>query len=92
MFPYLDTVHDAEVLTVELHVHVEPGVPAAHLERVVEDVAEPVVDHVTQLHVNVLGPELKRKFMSCTHCQEWGQQASWLLIGYTRVNNQSEAR
>ena len=25
-------------------------------------------------------------------CQELCQQASWLLIGYTRVNNQSEAR
>ena len=32
------------------------------------------------------------KFMSCRHCQELGQQASWPLIGYTRVNNQSEAR
>ena len=29
---------------------------------------------------------------SCSHCQELGQQASWLLIGCTRVNNQSEAR
>ena len=33
-----------------------------------------------------------RKFMSCSHCQELGQQASWLLIGCTRVNSQSEAR
>ena len=33
-----------------------------------------------------------RKFMSCCHRQELGQQASWLLIGCTRVNNQSEAR
>ena len=32
------------------------------------------------------------KFMSCSHCQELGQQASWLLTGCTRVNNQSEAR
>ena len=32
------------------------------------------------------------KFMSFSHCQELGQQATWLLIGYTRVNNQSEAR
>ena len=32
------------------------------------------------------------KFMSRSHGQELGQQASWLLIGYTRVNNQSEAR
>ena len=32
------------------------------------------------------------KFISCSHCQELGQQASWLLIGCTRVNNQSEAR
>ena len=32
------------------------------------------------------------KFMSCCHCQQLGQQASWLLIGCTRVNNQSEAR
>ena len=33
-----------------------------------------------------------RKFMSCSDCQELGQQVSWLLIGYTRVNNQSETR
>ena len=32
------------------------------------------------------------KFMSCSHGQELCQQASWLLIGYTRGNNQSEAR
>ena len=31
------------------------------------------------------------KLMSCTHCQELGQQASWLLNGCTRVNNKSEA-
>ena len=31
------------------------------------------------------------KFMSRSHCQELGQQASWLLIGCTRVDNQSEA-
>ena len=30
------------------------------------------------------------KCMSCSHCQEFCQQASWLLIGYTRVNSQSE--
>ena len=29
------------------------------------------------------------KFMS--YCQELGQQASWLLIGCTRVDNQSKA-
>ena len=32
------------------------------------------------------------KFMSCSRCQEFGQQASWLLIGYTRATNRSEAR
>ena len=32
-----------------------------------------------------------RKFMSCSHRQELGQQASRLLIGCTKVNNQSEA-
>ena len=32
------------------------------------------------------------KFFSFSHCQELCQQASWLLIGGTRVNNQSEAR
>ena len=26
------------------------------------------------------------KFMSCSHCQELGQKASWLLICCTRVN------
>ena len=31
------------------------------------------------------------KFMSCSHCQELCQRVSWLLIGCTRVNNQSEA-
>ena len=28
------------------------------------------------------------KFMSCCCCQELWQQSSWLLTGYTRVNNQ----
>ena len=32
------------------------------------------------------------KLMSCSHCREFCQQASWLLIGYTRVNNHSEAK
>ena len=32
------------------------------------------------------------KLMSCCHCHELCQQVSWLLIGCTRVNNQSEAR
>ena len=31
------------------------------------------------------------KLLSCSHCQELCQQARWLLIGYTKVNNQSEA-
>ena len=31
------------------------------------------------------------KFMSRSHCQKLCQWASWLLIGYTRVNNQSES-
>ena len=35
---------------------------------------------------------LVREFMSCSQCQELGQQANWLLIGCTRGNNQSEAR
>ena len=34
-----------------------------------------------------------RKLLSCSHRQkELSQQESWLLIGCTRVNNQSEAR
>ena len=33
-----------------------------------------------------------RKFMICSHRLELNQQVSWLLIGYTRVNNQSGAR
>ena len=34
-----------------------------------------------------------RNFMSCSYRQELGQQViRWLLIGCTRVNNQSEAR
>ena len=32
------------------------------------------------------------KFTSFSHSLELGQQASWLLISYTRVNNHSEAR
>ena len=35
---------------------------------------------------------LERKFMSCSQCQELGQQASWLLIGCTQVNNQLEVK
>ena len=30
------------------------------------------------------------KFMSCSHCKELCQQASWLLIGCPRVYNQSD--
>ena len=33
-----------------------------------------------------------RKLLNSSHCQELCQQAGWLLIGYIRVNNQSEAR
>ena len=33
-----------------------------------------------------------RKLLSCSHCQGLGQQASWLLIGFSSVNDQSEAR
>ena len=32
-----------------------------------------------------------RKLISCSRGQELGQHASWLLIGYTRENSQSEA-
>ena len=32
----------------------------------------------------------ERKFMSCSHCQELCQQASWLLIGCTRVQTTSQ--
>ena len=38
------------------------------------------------------GPAQGWKFMSCSHCQELCQQASWLPIDCTIVNNQSEAR
>ena len=44
----------------------------------------------TQLRLSQLNQGWK--FMSCSQCQELCQQASWLLIGCTRVNNQSEAR
>ena len=50
--------------------------------------ADPLHQGVRQ---NCLGPHQPgrhRKFMTCSHCQELGQQASWLLIGCTRVNNQ----
>ena len=33
-----------------------------------------------------------QKFLSCSHCHELCQQVIWLLVGCSRVNNQSEAR
>ena len=40
----------------------------------------------------ILACEQGWKFMSCSHCQEFCQQADWLLIGCTRVINESDAR
>ena len=36
--------------------------------------------------------DLGWKCTSCSHCQKLCQQANWLLIGCTRVDNQLEAR
>ena len=48
---------------------------------------------VVRLHVvlqgQVAGKGLRWKLLSSNHCQELGQQASWLLISCTKVNNQS---
>jgi hypothetical protein len=53
----LDAVSDGCVAEIRRS-HIEPGIPAAHVEGVVEDGAEAVVDDVTDADVNVLGPEL----------------------------------
>ena len=45
-----------------------------------------------QDEIQKLGPLQGWKFISCSYCQELCQQASWPLIGCTRMNNQSEAR
>ena len=43
--------------------------------------------------INAKDPAIQgRNLLSCSHCQELCQQASWLLIGSPRVNNQSKAR
>ena len=48
---------------------------------------------VSAMILDTLGPSYQgRNFLSCSHCQKLRQQASWLLIGCTRVNNQSEVR
>ena len=78
-----------------LGVSVDPGHKAVgvvgHLEAVhgLDPVARAVDEGVTPAPVS---PALKWKLVSCSHCQELCQQASWLLIGFKRVNNQSEAR
>ena len=41
--------------------------------------------HRQSARVSVPWPNQGWKLMSCSHCQEMDQQASWLLIGYTRV-------
>ena len=55
---------------------------------------EPLVDNEDEVFEYVLEPPTAAaqgwKFMICSHCQGLGQPVSWLLIGYTRVNNQSE--
>ena len=48
---------------------------------------------VEQLTKQLLTVEKQgRKLLSCSHCHELCQQISCLLIGYARVNNQSEAK
>ena len=58
--------------------HQRVGDPPAHLDCVVDVLL--ALDDVP--HVDV-GPRLKRKFMSCSHCQELGKLADlasdWLL-------------
>ena len=67
------------------------GCLRALVERVELDVTpggNNVVARLLEKTVRYLG----WKFLSCSHFQEFCQQANWLLMGYTRVNNQSGAR
>ena len=59
--------------------HQRVGDPPAHLDGVVNVLL--ALDDVP--HVDV-GPRLKRKYMSCSHCQSlksWVNLRTWLLIG-----------
>ena len=58
---------------------------ATLLELLVKD--RDLIGHLTSMKKYFL-MEQGRKFLSCSQCQELGQQASRLLIGWTRVNNQ----
>ena len=51
----------------------------------------PDLGRTAPLTVDIVAPQ-GWKLMSCGHCLEFCQQVTWLLIGCTRVNNQSEAR
>ena len=57
---YLDAVSDCSVRSINLQWEIKPWIPAADLVRVIENVPEPVVDHITQLNINVLGPKLSK--------------------------------
>ena len=56
--PLLDTIFDGAISPIYGHVKIKPGVPAAHLIGVIEHIAKAVVDHITEVNINVLGPEL----------------------------------
>ena len=50
------------------------------------------ITYLTEEATQFYGITLGWKLMSCSRCQELCQQASWLLIGYTRVNSLYEVR
>ena len=83
---------------VGVNCHFDPWGTLAALGKMKAGLEAAGLHHTTYLMCQPLGyhcPDAGRqgwKFMSCCHCQELCQQASWLLIGCTRGNNQSEAR
>ena len=64
-----------------------PGVRVEPPTRADRDLLQRRLQRPHPLHR--LRAEQGWKFMSCCHCQELGQQAIWLLIGCTRLNNHS---
>ena len=74
-----------------------PASPAGSLSGFEEAVSLAYIDESRTVHKYIASRGQREreqgwKFMGCSHCQELGPQASWLLIGCTRMNNKSEAR
>ena len=60
IYPCLDAVGDGAVRSINLHGEIKPGVPAADLVSVIEDVTEAIVDHIAELNINILRPKLSK--------------------------------